>query len=169
MVTWENRWTDLQAYFTDKWLERKQYSNTTANQLRFKEAALQAQEAAAAEEEGETQAMLLMMIQDHHQKQITQMEATNKANMDAMMEKMNSLVAANKENTRQNKPATKNPTAGGTKSPGRKRCYAQTASVLCTTSPIAATNWRQIKQTGTQGGNQSSRRHQPFDRDRGQQ
>ena len=40
------------------------------------------------------------------------MEATNKANMDAMMEKMNSLVAANKENTRQNetgKNKEKNP------------------------------------------------------------
>ena len=62
--------------------------------MRFKEAALQAQEAAAAEEEGKTQAMLLAMMQDHHQKQIAQMEATNKANKDAMMEKMNSLIAA---------------------------------------------------------------------------
>ena len=64
MVAWENRtsatqmWTELQTYFTEKWLERKQYSATTAKQSRFKEAALQAQEAAAAEEEGETQAML---------------------------------------------------------------------------------------------------------------
>ena len=68
MVAWENRtpatqtWTDLQAYFTEKWLERKQYLNTTAKQSRFKEAALQAQEAAAAKEEGKTQAMLLAMI-----------------------------------------------------------------------------------------------------------
>ncbi len=65
MVVWENKpvadqtWVALQAYFMEKWLEQKQYSATTAKQSRFKEAALQAQEAAAAEEEGETQAMLL--------------------------------------------------------------------------------------------------------------
>jgi len=35
MVAWENRtsvtqtWTELQTYFTEKWLERKQYSATT--------------------------------------------------------------------------------------------------------------------------------------------
>jgi hypothetical protein len=58
MVAWENKlvtqqtWAALQAYFTKKWLERKQYSATTAKQLRFKEAALLAQEKAAAEEEG---------------------------------------------------------------------------------------------------------------------
>jgi hypothetical protein len=87
IIAWENRtsamqtWTALQTYFTEKWLERKQYSATTAKQLRFKEAALQAQEAAAAEEEGETQAMLFAMLQDQHTKQIAQMEAKNKANM----------------------------------------------------------------------------------------
>jgi len=106
MVAWENRmsamqtWAALQTYFTEKWLERKQYSSTTAKQSRFKEAALQAQEAAAAEEEGKTQAMLFEMLQDQHTKQITQMEATNKANMEAMMDKMNALVASNP--TRQN-------------------------------------------------------------------
>jgi hypothetical protein len=87
MVAWENRtsvtqtWAELQTYFTEKWLEQKQYSATTAKQSRFKEAVLQAQEAAAAEEEGETQAMLFAMLQDQHTKQIAQMEATNKANM----------------------------------------------------------------------------------------
>jgi hypothetical protein len=101
MVAWENRmsatqtWAELQTYFTEKWLERKQYSATTAKQSRFKEAALQVQEAAAAEEEGETQAMLFAMLQDQHTKQIAQMEATNKANMESMMEKMNALVALN--------------------------------------------------------------------------
>ena len=86
MVAWKNRtsatqtWAELQTYFTEKWLERKQYSATT-KQSRFKEAALQAQEAAAAEEEGETQAMLFAMLQDQHTKQIAQMEAKNKANM----------------------------------------------------------------------------------------
>ncbi len=34
------------------------------------------------------------MLQDQHAKQIAQMKATNKMNMDAMMEQMNALVAA---------------------------------------------------------------------------
>jgi nuclear transport factor 2 (NTF2) superfamily protein len=65
---WENRtsatqtWAELQTYLTEKWLERKQYSATTAKKWRFKEAALQAQEAAAAEEEGEMQAILFAML-----------------------------------------------------------------------------------------------------------
>jgi hypothetical protein len=91
MVTWENKpaaqqtWAALQAYLTKKWLERKQYSAKTAKQLQFKEAALLAQETAAAKEEGELQAMLFAMLQEHHDKQIVAMTATNKANMDAMI------------------------------------------------------------------------------------
>jgi hypothetical protein len=100
MVIWENRgtmvqtWAALQTYFTEKWLEQNQYLATTAKQSQFKEAALLAQETAAAKEEGETQAMLFAMLQDQHAKQITQMEATNKTNMDAMMERVNALMAA---------------------------------------------------------------------------
>ena len=58
------------------------------------------QEKEAAKAEGETQAMLFAMLQEQHDKQIASMEATNKANMDAMMERMNALVVAgnNKEN-----------------------------------------------------------------------
>jgi hypothetical protein len=67
---------------------------TTAKQSQFKEAALLAQETAAAEEEGKTQALLFAMLQDQHAKQITQMEETNKTNMDAMMEGMNALMVA---------------------------------------------------------------------------
>jgi hypothetical protein len=58
MIAWEYKtavqqtWVELQTYFTKKWLERKQYSLTTAKQLRFKEAALLTQETAAAEDEG---------------------------------------------------------------------------------------------------------------------
>jgi hypothetical protein len=43
MVAWENKstaqqtWAALQTYFTEKWLECKQYSATMAKQLRFKE------------------------------------------------------------------------------------------------------------------------------------
>jgi hypothetical protein len=92
MVVWENggamaqTWAALQTYFTEKWLEQKQYLATTAKQLQFKEAVLLAQETAAAEEEGKTQALLFAMLQDQHAKQIAQMEATNKTNMDTMME-----------------------------------------------------------------------------------
>jgi hypothetical protein len=100
MVIWDNRgamaqtWVALQTYFTEKWLEQKQYLATTAKQLQFKEAVLLAHEIAAAKEEGETQAMLFAMLQDQHTKQIAQMEATNKTKMDAMMEQMKALVAA---------------------------------------------------------------------------
>ena len=100
MLGWENKstadqtWPNLQTYFTDKWLERKQYSATTAKQSQFKEAALAAQEKETAATEGETQAMLFAMLQEQHSKQIASMEATNKANMEAMMERMNALVAA---------------------------------------------------------------------------
>jgi len=89
----QQTWAALQTYFTDKWLECKQYSATTAKQSRFKEAALLAQETAAAEEEGESQAMLFVMLQEQHDKQIAAMAATNKANMDAMVERMNALAA----------------------------------------------------------------------------
>jgi hypothetical protein len=65
----------------------------TAKQSGFKEAALLAQQTAAAKEEGKTQALLFAMLQDHHAKQIAQMEATDKTNMDAMMEQMNALMA----------------------------------------------------------------------------
>ena len=126
MVGWENKptidqtWTNLQAYFTEKWFERKQYSTTTAKQSRFKEAALAAQEKEAAKAEGETQAMLFAMLQEQHDKQIASMEATNKANMDAMMERMNALVAAGykKENV---VPPGKTPTGGGPKRPRAKK------------------------------------------------
>jgi hypothetical protein len=124
MIAWENRTSatqtraELQTYFTEKWLEQKQYSATTAKQSRFKEAALQAQEAAAAEEEGKTQKMLFAMLQDQHTKQIAQMEAMNKANMESMMEKMNALVASNA--TRQlHQPDKENiPPGGNVKPPG---------------------------------------------------
>ncbi len=99
MVAWENKtaaqqtWAVLQTYFTGKWLERKQYSATKTTKSRFKEAALLAQETAAAEEEGELQPMLFAMLQEQHNKQIAAMEATNKANMGAMMDRVNALVA----------------------------------------------------------------------------
>jgi hypothetical protein len=96
---WENKtaaqqtWAELQTYFTKKWLERKQYITTTAKQLHFKEAAILTQETAAAEDKGELQAMLFAMLQEQHNRIIAAMEATNKANIDTMTERMNALMA----------------------------------------------------------------------------
>ena len=111
-------WTAHQTYFTEKWLERKQYSATPAKQSRFKEAALHAQETAAAEEEGESQAMLFTMLQKQHDKQIAAMAATNKANMEAMMERMNALMARSDRRTPAQQPNKGNlPPPGGNISP----------------------------------------------------
>jgi hypothetical protein len=97
----------------------------------FKEAALHAQEAEAAEEEGETQAMLFGMLQDQHTKQIAQMEAANKTNMDLMMERMNALITASgsrltHQTDKENTPPTGNvkPSTGGgerVKKPRKKK------------------------------------------------
>ncbi len=82
MVAWKNKpaaqqtWAKLQTYFTEKWLERKQYSTTMAKQWCFKEAVLLAQETAAAEEEGKSQAMLFAMLQEQHDRQTVAMTAT---------------------------------------------------------------------------------------------
>ena len=100
MVAWENRptidqtWTNLQTYFMEKWLERHQYLAATAKQLRFKEAALAVQEQAAATKEGEMQALMFALLQEQHQLQLESMVAANKATMEAMMERINALVAA---------------------------------------------------------------------------
>jgi hypothetical protein len=109
-VAWENKpaaqqtWQALQDYFTEKWLERCQYSQATAKHLRFKDAALAAQEQAAAAEEGETTAMMFALLQEQHKHQMEAMAASSQKAMDAMMERMNALVAgkgkaADKENT----------------------------------------------------------------------
>jgi hypothetical protein len=86
---------------------------------------LLAQETVAAEEEGETQAMLFALLQEQHDKQMETMAATNKTNMDAMLEQMNALVATTggkwnnyKENTLPARNST--PTNDGTKKPKHK-------------------------------------------------
>jgi hypothetical protein len=72
MVAWENKpavqqtWQALQDYFTEKWLERRQYLQATAKHLRFKDAALTAQEQAAVAEEGKTTAMMFALLQEQH-------------------------------------------------------------------------------------------------------
>jgi hypothetical protein len=52
--------------------------------------------------------MLFAMLQEQHNRQIAAMTATNKANMEAMMERMNELVAGGP--THQDKEST--PTVG---------------------------------------------------------
>ncbi len=118
MVAWENRpaidqtWTNLQTYFMEKWLERRQYSAAMAKQSCFKEAALAAQEQAAATEEGETQAMMFALLQEQHQSQLEAMATSNKAAMEAMMERMNALIAAQggrkSPDDKENNPPLKN-------------------------------------------------------------
>ena len=87
-------------------------------QLQFKEAVQLAQETTAAKVEGKTQAMLVAMLQDYHTKQIAQMEAANKTNMDAMMEQMNALVVAGRaqqahQSDKENTPPGRNVTPLG--------------------------------------------------------
>ncbi len=123
MVAWENKTVAqqtraaLQAYFTKKWLEHKQYSATTAKQSQFKEAALLAQGTAAAEEEGESQAMLFAMLQEQHDKQIAAMTAMNKANMDAMMERMNAIMAGGGEKQTAQQDKENTPPGGNRRPP----------------------------------------------------
>jgi hypothetical protein len=57
--------------------------------------------------------MLFMMLQDQHTKKIMQIEATNKTNMDAMMEQMNALVVVGRaqqaqQPDRENTPPRRN-------------------------------------------------------------
>jgi hypothetical protein len=78
----------------EKWLERRQYLAATAKQSYFKEATLAAQDQAAATEEGETQAMMFALLQEQHQLQLKSMATGNKATMEAMIEQINTLVAA---------------------------------------------------------------------------
>ncbi len=99
IVAWENKtpvqqtWQNLQDYFTEKWLEQRQYSQATAKQSRFKDAALTTQELAAAEEEGKTTAMMFALLQEQHKAQLEVMMAADKQAMDAMLERMNVLIA----------------------------------------------------------------------------
>jgi hypothetical protein len=125
LIAWDNQpdalktWIALQDFFTAKWLERRQYSQATAKQSWFKDAALAAQEQAAAEEEGETLAMMFALLQEQHKSQMDAMAVANQRAMEAMLEKMNAIIGsqgkpADKEN---NPPAAQNAgnSNGGTK------------------------------------------------------
>ena len=140
------------------------YSATTAKQSRFKEAALLTQETAAAEEEGELQAMLFAMLQEQHDKQIAAMTATNKANMDAMMDRMNSLIAGrggdrrtpiqqpDKENAPPGGNIPPQQTRTGTKNPGNKKPSVPIAKHLSSTNQTIATNLRRTRTSAGQAG-----------------
>ncbi len=99
MVAWEKKttaqqtWQNLQDYFSEKWLEQRQYSQATVKHSRFKDAAIAAQELAAAEEEGKITAMMFALLQDQHKAQLEAMVAAYKQAMDAMLERMNVLIA----------------------------------------------------------------------------
>jgi hypothetical protein len=175
MPSWENKpaidqtWPNLQTYFTKKWLERKQYLAMTAKQSRFKEAALFARETAAVEVKGETQAMLFAMLQEQHNKQMATMAASNKANMDAMVERMNMLVSAGggrRSNNKENTPPVGTPhpravvqEATKPRSPSARDNFVPTAKHLFTTPPTNATSWRQTRTLATPGGRQCSRQN----------
>ena len=61
--------------------------------------------------------MLFAMLQDQHTKQITQMEATNKANMEAMMDKTNALVALSATRQTHQLDKENTPPGGNVKTP----------------------------------------------------
>jgi hypothetical protein len=131
LVLWENKpsanqmWQALQDYFTEKWLERCQYSQATAKQSCFKDAALAAQEQVAAKEEGKVLAVMFALLQEQHKTQLKAMATVNQKAMKAMFEQINAIVgsqckAVDKENM---PPAAGNmgKSTNGTKR-NRKKC-----------------------------------------------
>ncbi len=131
LVLWENKppanqtWQALQDYFMEKWLERRQYSQATAKQSRFKDAALATQEQAIAEEEGEASAMMFALPQEQHKMQLEAMATANQKTMEAMFEQINAIVggqckAVDKENTPPATGNTGNSTVGTKRN--RKKC-----------------------------------------------
>ncbi len=121
MVAWENKtpaqqtWQNLQDYFTEKWLEQRQYLQATAKQSWFKDAALAAQELAAAEKEGKTNAMMFALLHEQHKAQLKAMMAANKQAMDGMLEHMNALIAGQSKAT--DKPTAMVPTSNTCQAP----------------------------------------------------
>ncbi len=167
MVAWENKptaqqtWQLVQDYFTEKWLECRQYLQAMAKHLQFKDAALAAQEQAAAEDEGKAMAMMFARLQEQQKNQMETMATASQKAMDTMMEQMNALVStgygkpADKENT---PPATGNVSHGtaGTKR-NKKKCLHCRKHVFhkpedCYNLKANASKrwmgWKSIKDTG---------------------
>ncbi len=131
MVAWENKpaaqqtWEALQDYFTEKLLERRQYSQAMVKHSRFKDAALAAQEMAMAEGEGEMTVMMFALLQEQHRSQMETLAAANQQTMDTMLEQMNAIIAGqgnalDKENIRP--PNTNATTSTGRQSRKKTKC-----------------------------------------------
>jgi hypothetical protein len=78
--------------------------------------------------------MLFAMLQEQQNKQMTTMAASNKANMDAMMDWMNVLVAAGsgrRSNNKENTPPTGNTTPAGSGAEGNKTKKPKCKRKLC--------------------------------------
>jgi hypothetical protein len=132
MVAWENKptaqqtWQALQDFFTEKFLECRQYSQAMAKHSRFMDAALVAQEMAVAEGEGEMTAMMFALLQEQHRSQMETLAAANQQTMDVMLEQMNAIIAGqgkvlDKETGRP--PNINNATTGtGEKARKKKKC-----------------------------------------------
>ena len=169
MVAWENKtpaqqtWQALQDYFTEKWLERRQYSQATAKISWFKDTSIAAQETAAAEEEGETLAMMLALLQEQHRAQLEAMVTANQKSMDVMFERMNAIDAGNikggptdKENTPPGGNVSPGIDNGATKRTKKKfpRCgkHVFHKSADCYELEANAskrwTGWKSVKDTG---------------------
>ena len=120
--------------------------------------------------------MLFAMLQDQHRKQITQMEAMNKANIKAMMDKMNALLASNATRQMHQPDKENTPLGGNVKPPGGKRVKKpRKKKTLCPNckcfvlhKPKLSYELKANKATRYPGGSPFLWRHQLLDRDRGQ-
>jgi len=162
MVAWENKttaqqtWQALQDYFTEKWLECRQYSQAKAKHSQFKDAAL-----AAEEEEGEMSAIMFALLQEQHQTQLKAMATANQKAMDAMFERMNAIVAGNgkgqdKETTPPAGNVNPGNSNGGTKRNKKKCPYCEKhvfhkpadCYELEANASKRWTGWKSVKKTG---------------------
>ncbi len=134
MVAWENKtpaqqtWQNLQDYFTEKWLEQRQYLQATVKQSRFKDAALAAQELAAAEEEGKTASMMFALLQEQHKAQLKAMAAANKQAIDTMLEHMNALIAG--QGKAADKPTAMVPNSDTGQAPSKKKVFTNCGKLI---------------------------------------
>jgi hypothetical protein len=110
--------------------------------LWFKDEALAAQELAAAEEEGETTMMMFAHLQEQHKAQLKLMVAAYKQVMDAMLERMNALIAGQGKVMDKVAATILNSNTGHTSSTTnrKKKKKAQTAESLFFTSWKLATS-----------------------------
>ncbi len=159
LVLWENKptanqmWQALQDYFTEKWLERHQYSQATAKHSCFKDAALAAQEQVAAEEEGKVSAMMFALLQEQHKTQLKAMATANQKAMEAMFEQIMPSLVPNARRwtrrTRRPQPATRAKAPAGQRGTEKS---APTAESTCSTSPPIATSLRPTQVSIGRGG-----------------